>query len=91
MGAMNSSTIRKEILRAWIETLQIPTIGADDDFFALGGTSLLASRMVGSLRRSLDAAIPVRLVVEHSVFAEFADAVEDIVAAPKAAGASAGR
>lgn len=36
---------------AWVEVLNGPRPGAQDDFFAVGGTSLLAIRLVVALRR----------------------------------------
>jgi yersiniabactin nonribosomal peptide synthetase len=46
------------------ELLGLPEIGAQDDFFALGGNSLSASALVSQLRELLGAAIPL-----HRVFA----------------------
>ncbi|MER8041680.1 amino acid adenylation domain-containing protein [Streptomyces sp. NPDC094032] len=46
------------------EVLGVPTVGADDDFFALGGHSLLAIRLVNRLREVLDDGIGMRAVFE---------------------------
>ncbi|MGW4283509.1 non-ribosomal peptide synthase/polyketide synthase, partial [Nocardia sp. NPDC004750] len=44
--------------------LGVERVGADDDFFALGGNSLLATQVAARLGAELDAEIPVRLLFE---------------------------
>ncbi|MBF6202407.1 phosphopantetheine-binding protein, partial [Nocardia cyriacigeorgica] len=41
-------------------------VGADDDFFALGGNSLLATQVAARLGAALDATVPVRDLFEAS-------------------------
>ncbi|WP_441347286.1 amino acid adenylation domain-containing protein [Rhodococcus sp. CH91] len=48
------------------------TIGADDDFFHLGGNSLLATRLAGRLSDVLDTDVTVRDVFEHRTVAALA-------------------
>jgi acyl carrier protein len=50
--------------QAWRDVLQVAEIGPDDDFFALGGTSLHAVRIVGRLEEDLGAEVSVRSVLE---------------------------
>ncbi|AYF73655.1 amino acid adenylation domain-containing protein [Nocardia yunnanensis] len=47
-------------------------VGADDDFFELGGNSLLATQVVARLGAALDTTVPVRLLFEASSVAELA-------------------
>ena len=51
------------IIRALLGDEQV---GMDDDFFAVGGNSLLAARLVGQLNAMLGAAIPLHELVGHS-------------------------
>ncbi|MGV9541089.1 non-ribosomal peptide synthase/polyketide synthase, partial [Nocardia beijingensis] len=44
--------------------LGVERVGADDDFFALGGNSLIATQVAARLGAELDAEIPVRLLFE---------------------------
>ncbi|WP_329415164.1 amino acid adenylation domain-containing protein [Nocardia vinacea] len=64
------------IAQAFIDVLGIDTIGLDDSFFALGGDSLVATRVAARLGATLDAEIPVRLLFEASTVAELATRIE---------------
>ncbi len=61
----------------WSELLDVPTLGADDDFFALGGHSLLVGRLQSRIASQAGCEIPFSLVFDHPVLAAFATAVED--------------
>ncbi|GLW98480.1 non-ribosomal peptide synthetase [Microtetraspora sp. NBRC 16547] len=68
----------------WQEVLRIPLVGARDDFFALGGTSLLATRVTVRLREALACDLAVRLLFDHPVLADYAAEVERLVIAEMA-------
>jgi amino acid adenylation domain-containing protein len=53
-----------KVLAIWREALNNPMLGANDDFFAVGGDSLLAIRMIVRVERELGMIIPVRALVE---------------------------
>ncbi|GLY37768.1 non-ribosomal peptide synthetase [Amycolatopsis sp. NBRC 101858] len=55
--------------------LGVERVGADDNFFDLGGHSLLGVRVVAELRKRLSADIPIRLIFDSPTVAELADAV----------------
>ncbi|MEU8287635.1 amino acid adenylation domain-containing protein [Micromonospora sp. NPDC048905] len=67
------------VATVWGEVLNRPEIWADDDFFALGGHSLAATRVVGRLRDALHLAIPVQTLFDRPVLADFATAVEHLL------------
>ena len=46
--------IESELAQIWAELLQLERVGRHDDFFALGGHSLLGMRLVVRLRQSLN-------------------------------------
>lgn len=46
------------------DVLQLPEVGVDDDFFALGGHSLLVTRLVSRIRARLASTVAIRTVFE---------------------------
>jgi amino acid adenylation domain-containing protein len=64
----------------WSEVLKVPRVKADDDFFALGGHSILAMQIVTLLRKELSVRVPVRLLFEQPVFSDFRAEVTELSA-----------
>ena len=64
------------IADAFAELLGIEDIGALDDFFELGGNSLLATRLVARLGETLGRQVPVRMLFEHSDIRDLAAALD---------------
>ena len=61
-GSPPSTATEEHVAAVWRELLGRP-VAADQSFFALGGQSLLAARMVARLREELDVAIELRDVL----------------------------
>ncbi|MDX2702060.1 amino acid adenylation domain-containing protein [Streptomyces sp. PA03-6a] len=70
------SAMQQLVARIWAEVLHVDEIGPEGEFFALGGTSLSATRMLGRLRDALGQRVPVRTLFDRPVLADFADEVE---------------
>ncbi|MFE3195213.1 amino acid adenylation domain-containing protein [Nocardia sp. NPDC059240] len=60
------------IAAAFAEVLGLNRVGARDDFFALGGDSLIATRVSARLAVHFGRAVPVRLIFEAPVVADLA-------------------
>ncbi|WP_436838155.1 amino acid adenylation domain-containing protein, partial [Nocardia amamiensis] len=71
-----STPIEEIVASVYAEVLGVERVGADDDFFALGGNSLLATQVAARIGAALDARVPVRVLFEASTVAGLAAKVE---------------
>ncbi|WP_280466257.1 condensation domain-containing protein, partial [Nocardia brasiliensis] len=60
------------------EVLGVERVGADDDFFGLGGNSLLATQVAARIGAALDSRVPVRMLFEAATVAGLAIKVEHL-------------
>ncbi|MFG3009588.1 amino acid adenylation domain-containing protein [Streptomyces cinerochromogenes] len=70
-----ATSLEAELARLYAELLAVEQVGADDDFFDLGGDSLRATRLVTMVRRAglgTRAELDVRDVFVHPTVAELA-------------------
>uniref|UniRef100_UPI000A4F45A7 non-ribosomal peptide synthetase n=1 Tax=Rhodococcoides yunnanense TaxID=278209 RepID=UPI000A4F45A7 len=61
-----TTPIEEIVASTFAEVLDVDRVGLDDDFFTLGGNSLIATRVIARLGEALDSRIPVRLLFEFS-------------------------
>ena len=66
------TTVEEEVARIWAETLDLDTVGVDDDFAELGGTSLLAGRIASRVRERFRVEISVPVLLETPRVADMA-------------------
>ncbi|MQY21752.1 non-ribosomal peptide synthetase [Nocardia macrotermitis] len=72
-----ASAVEEVVAGVFAEVLGITgPVGADDDFFDLGGNSLIATRVVARLGAALDATIPVAMIFEAPTVARLAARAE---------------
>ncbi|MEV5410326.1 amino acid adenylation domain-containing protein [Thermopolyspora sp. NPDC052614] len=64
------------LARIWAELLDVPSIGRDDDFFALGGDSILILQVFARLRDQIPALPRPTVVYAHPTLAALAAAVD---------------
>ncbi|NUT51681.1 MAG: amino acid adenylation domain-containing protein, partial [Saccharothrix sp.] len=62
----------RRVAEVWSDVLGVPRVGAHDDFFALGGDSILAVRALSRL-----GGLPVRAMFDHRTVAALAGALRD--------------
>jgi acyl carrier protein len=64
------------VAAVWCEALGLEAIGADEDFFELGGNSLVGLQVLSRLRRMFDVELPLRIFFESRTVAAMAGAIE---------------
>lgn len=63
------------IAAIWEDLLDLDEVGVDDDYFALGGTSLGAIRLFGRIEEEFGTALPLHTLVRHSTVGGLAGVV----------------
>ncbi|HEX7771130.1 MAG TPA: amino acid adenylation domain-containing protein, partial [Pyrinomonadaceae bacterium] len=67
----------KKMTAIWNQILKVERVGIDDNFFDLGGDSLLATQIVSQIQSEFQTAIPLRTIFEHPTIASLTSFVED--------------
>ncbi|MFD6884858.1 condensation domain-containing protein, partial [Rhodococcus sp. NPDC060084] len=73
-----ATSAEQVVASVFSEVLGVERVGLDDDFFALGGNSLIATQVVARLGAALDTRVPVRVLFEASTVGELAVRVEQV-------------
>ncbi|HEY2328632.1 MAG TPA: amino acid adenylation domain-containing protein, partial [Verrucomicrobiae bacterium] len=60
------------LAKIWRELLGVEQVGVHDNFFALGGHSLMAVRLANEIKQELKFQLPVRMLFQHPTIHELA-------------------
>lgn len=69
--------VNADVAEIWRTVLREADINAADDFFDLGGNSLLAMQVIVRVRRRFGIDIPIRAIFDNPTLAGFSSAVEN--------------
>ena len=72
-----STPTEKILLDIWQNILHLEVIGADDNFFHLGGHSLAATILIARIRNIFHVEIPLDFIFEKPTIRQLAVAIED--------------
>ncbi len=74
------TSVEEAVRGIWLQILKIEQIGIHDDFFELGGDSLMAMQMISRLRRVLQIELPLARVFEARTIAKLSKIIEQVKA-----------
>ncbi|WP_436763971.1 non-ribosomal peptide synthetase [Streptosporangium sp. V21-05] len=72
------------IAAIWAEVLKLKRIAREDDFLEIGGHSLVAAQVITQVRETFTVNVPIRVLFENPVLADFAEAVDAAAAKAEA-------
>jgi amino acid adenylation domain-containing protein len=67
------------VARIWAEMLRRERVGVEENFFEIGGDSLLATRIVSRMRSTFEVDLPLRRFFETSTVAALAQRIEELL------------
>jgi len=71
------TTLEMVLHRLWREVLEKPGVGVEDDFFTIGGDSILAMRLLARLEDELGIPLPLAVLFQNSVLQDSAEAIQE--------------
>jgi hypothetical protein len=85
----DQAALQDQLARIWAQALGVRAVAPGDNFFALGGHSLMAVKMIGAIRErlALDAEISLADLIENPTLAGFAGRLAELSAPGEESGA----
>ena len=71
-----ASDLERRLMNIWCDILEVPNVSVTDDFFELGGYSLLAAHLAVRIEESFAVTVPLRSLFEARTVRELATVVE---------------
>ena len=72
-----NTELEKSLCQIWREVFELDDIGITDSFFALGGHSILALKIVSRVRSQLELELPLRGLFERPTIMQLAQYLEN--------------
>ncbi len=73
--AKPSTAVEAELLSIWQQTLDRKNIALTDDFFLIGGHSLIAVEMIDQINRTFNAKFSISILITHNTIRQLANAI----------------
>ena len=67
----------KAVAKVWSEVLQIEEIGIDDNFFEMGGSSIMAVKVIAEIEKRTGKRFPLSVLFEYSTVEKFANLLNE--------------
>jgi amino acid adenylation domain-containing protein len=72
-----TGTIEEKLAEIWSEVLKLERVGAYDNFFHLGGHSLMATQVIHRINRAFNMNLPVRTIFDEPTIVGLALVIEE--------------
>ena len=73
-----STELERRMLSIWKDVMSIRDLGVDDDYFAIGGSSLLSARLFSVIRRQMRAQLPLTTILEYPTVRTLCHRIEQL-------------
>lgn len=78
------NSVETALAETWSNLLGVRQVGINDDFFELGGNSLVGVRLFAAIRKSFDISLPLATLFEAPTIAQLAELIAPDAATPDA-------
>ncbi len=70
---ISSGGVERILAQLWAKLLEVTIIDKDDNFFMLGGQSVVASKLAAEVRRALDVDVPLKIIFQKPTLRELSE------------------
>lgn len=85
-SAAPRTALESRLIELWREVLALDEVGVEDNFFALGGDSVLATQLIARAGETLEASVPFLRFLERPTIAAMAQSIEQAATDRRLAG-----
>lgn len=82
-NAVSHTTVEESLAEIWCDIFEVDSINLDDDFFTMGGHSLLAIKMLFHIEETFSVKLSLDCLFDSPVLAELASEISQQIAKNK--------